>query len=407
MKLLFCQKNFTVGNEQREKGIRMHSDNIRFWILISLITISGFSQGMLLPLIAIILEQNGISSSVNGLHATGIYLGILIASPFMEKPLRKFGFKPIILAGGLLVIISFSLFPFWQALWFWFMLRVTVGIGDQMLHFGIQTWITTTTPKEIRGRRVAYYGMFFGLGFAIGPVMTRFLEVHIALPFILSAILSALVWSLMLFVRNEMPEKGSQELHRANSVHRFVQTLKIAWVALLPGFAYGFLESALHSIFPVYGLRIGHNINLLSFIIPCFALGSLITQIPLGILSDRIGRRKTLLYILSGAMITFAAAAFFEQSALALFAAFTIAGMLVGSLYSLGMAFMTDMLPSSLLPSGNILISILFSIGSISGPFLSGLFLDLLPDASFFTLIASMLFIVFLSILFAKQKPVS
>src|SRR5690606_18770142 len=108
VKLLFCPKNFTVGNEQHEKGIRMHSDNFRFWILISLITISGFSQGMLLPLIAIILEQNGISSSVNGLHATGIYLGILIASPFMEKPLRKFGFKPIILAGGLLVIISFS-----------------------------------------------------------------------------------------------------------------------------------------------------------------------------------------------------------------------------------------------------------------------------------------------------------
>src|SRR5699024_1701333 len=99
---------------------------------------------MLLPLLAIILEQNGVASSVNGLHATGLYLGILIASPFMEKPLRKFGYKPIIMLGGILVFTSLALFPVWQALWFWFVLRMAVGIGDQMIHFGTQTCITST-----------------------------------------------------------------------------------------------------------------------------------------------------------------------------------------------------------------------------------------------------------------------
>ena len=33
----------------------------RFWILVSLVAISGFSQGMLLPLIAIIFEKDGLS----------------------------------------------------------------------------------------------------------------------------------------------------------------------------------------------------------------------------------------------------------------------------------------------------------------------------------------------------------
>src|SRR5690625_1183763 len=116
----------------------MVSAKNRFWILIALVTISGFSQGMLLPLIAVILEQNGVASSVNGLHATGLYIGVLIASPFMEKPMKKFGFKPIIVLGGILVFISLALFPVWDALWFWFVLRVTVGIGDNMLHFGTQ-----------------------------------------------------------------------------------------------------------------------------------------------------------------------------------------------------------------------------------------------------------------------------
>src|SRR5699024_781142 len=162
---------------------------------------------MLLPLLAIILEQNGVSSSVNGLHATGLYLGVLIASPFMEKPMQKFGFKPIIVAGGLLVIISLLLFPIWKALWFWFILRVTIGIGDNLLHFGTQTWITTTSEKNVRGRNIAIYGLSFGAGFTLGPLMTQLLTIHEALPFIVSAALSLLVWSGMFFVRNQWPEQ--------------------------------------------------------------------------------------------------------------------------------------------------------------------------------------------------------
>lgn len=381
----------------------MVSANTRFWILILLSTISGFSQGMLLPLLSIILEQNNVPSSINGLHATGIYIGLLLASPFMEKPLRKFGYKPIILVGGLLVVISMALFPFWQALWFWFILRVTIGIGDQMLHFGTQTWITTTTPKEIRGRRVAYYGMFFGLGFAIGPLMTRLLSINLAAPFLVSAILSLLVWLTLVFVRNEWPEEDTS-IKTTNSLSRLIETGKVAWVALLPGFSYGFLEASLHSIFPIYGLRIGHQVDMLALIIPCFAAGSLITQLPLGILSDKIGRRNTLLFVLSGGIICFILAAMMEHSVAALFIFFTISGMLVGSLYSMGIAYMTDIIPNHLLPTGNLMISIVFSIGSISGPFLGGVFIELFPKVSFFYLIAVVLFIVIAAVFFKKES---
>src|SRR5699024_12424769 len=105
----------------------------RFRILIALVAISGFSQGMLLPLLAIILEKNGVSSSVNGLHATGLYIVVLIASPFMEKPMKKFGFKPMIDIGGVLVFISMRLFPFGEAVWCWFVLRVEIGRRGCML----------------------------------------------------------------------------------------------------------------------------------------------------------------------------------------------------------------------------------------------------------------------------------
>ncbi|RKJ66484.1 MFS transporter, partial [Butyricicoccus sp. 1XD8-22] len=89
-------------------------EKVRFWILIAIVSISGFSQGMLLPLISIIFETDGVSSTLNGLNATGLYIGTLLISPFIEQPLRKFGYKPIIIFGGALVFISLLLFPLWK-----------------------------------------------------------------------------------------------------------------------------------------------------------------------------------------------------------------------------------------------------------------------------------------------------
>lgn len=382
----------------------MVSARTRFWILIGLVTISGFSQGMLLPLIAVILEQNGISSSINGLHATGLYIGILISSPFMEKPLQRLGYKPVIMIGGALVVLSLALFPFWQALWFWFILRVTIGIGDQILHFGTQTWITATADMNNRGRSIAYYGLFFSLGFTLGPLMTNLLSFGIAVPFLLSSFLSMIVWLLMLRVRNETPEKDHTTAYGTSSMKRFLKAIRLAWVAFLPPLAYGFLEATLHGIFPVYGMRIGHEVNILSLIIPCFAAASLFSQIPLGILSDKIGRKKVIMTVVSGGVVAFFAAALLEEYVITLFATFALGGLFVGSLFSLGISFMTDLLPKELLPAGNILCGMSFSIGSILGPFLSGFFLDLWPGLSFFYVIVALLIIVFIATAY-KNDP--
>lgn len=156
---------------------------LRFWVLIGIVAISGYSQGMLLPLIAIIFEKDGLSSTLNGFHATGLYIGVLFISPFMESSLRRFGYKPVILIGGISVVISIALFPIWKSFWFWFILRLIIGIGDHMLHFGTQTWITSFSPAHRRGRNISLYGLFFGLGFAAGPLMTRLVEVNESLPF--------------------------------------------------------------------------------------------------------------------------------------------------------------------------------------------------------------------------------
>lgn len=381
---------------------RQISNKQRFFILVLIVSISGFSQGMLLPLISIIFEQDGLSATLNGLSATGLYIGTLLVSPFMEAPLRKWGYKPIILGGGLLVIVSLVLFPLWKSVLFWFILRLAIGIGDHALHFSTQTWITSTSPKNRLGKNIALYGLSFGLGFAVGPLFVPLVNISEGLPFLLSSVLCLIAWSFVFFLSNDFPEGFTSQ--QTSSAGRFRAALVIAWAAFLPPLSYGFLESSLHAIFPVYSLRQDIPVASVSVILAAFSIGGVVSQLPLGMLSDRFGRKPMLVILLAGGATTFFVGGLFEQFVWALVLSFFIAGLFVGSMFSLGIAYMTDLTPKGLLPTGNLLCGIAFSIGSLTGPFFGGLFLQFSSGVSFLWLVAALLFVICLAIVFYRPK---
>ncbi|MGX6444744.1 MFS transporter [Neobacillus sp. K501] len=383
----------------------MNKDHFRFWILVGIVAISGFSQGMLLPLIAVIFENSGVSSFLNGLNATALYIGILLVSPFMEMPLRKYGYKPVIVFGGALVVAALALFPLWKSFWFWFCLRLLIGIGDHSLHFATQTWITSSSPKEKRGRNISLYGLFFGIGFAAGPLMTPLVNVYEALPFIISSILCLVGWLFVFTLKNDFPEQEVGMNSFINTIKRFGHAMKYGWVAFLPPFCYGFLESSLNGSFPVYALRMDIDVSSVSLVLTAFAIGTIITQLPLGVLSDQYGRRNILVIVLLLGFIGFTSASIFEQSKVGLLISFLFSGMVVGSTFSLGISYMTDLVPKNLLPTGNLLCGIFFSLGSLSGPIIGGLFIQYFQGISFFYIISTMLLILSITIfIFGKRN---
>lgn len=383
-------------------NLRQYINEHRFWVLVLIVSISGFSQGMLLPLISMIFERDGVSSSLNGLNATALYIGTLIIAPFMEAPLRRFGYKPTIIAGGILVIAALLSFPLWKSIVFWFVLRLLIGIGDQALHFSTQTWVTSTSSMDRIGRNISIYGLSVGVGFAVGPMFVPLVDIYEGLPFIVSACLSFFVWVLVFMLDNDRPEMmiGGTAQDRFSS--RFKVTFIVAWIAFLGPFGYGFLESSLNSMFPVYALRIGIPLTMISFIIPAFAVGGIISQIPLGILSDKIGRKPVMLITLGGASIAFAGAGFMGSNVIGIMIMFFIGGLFSGSIFSLGIAYMSDLTPKSLLPTGNLMCGIFFSIGSLTGPILGGFFLEIQKEFSYLFLFTLVLGILFLVTLFGR-----
>ncbi|AOM83687.1 MFS transporter [Salisediminibacterium beveridgei] len=380
----------------------------RYWVLVGMVSIAGFSQGMLLPVLSVMLEGTGISSSANGFNAAALYIGIILISPFIEAPVRKHGYKPVIITGLVIVFISLMLFPVWQTFWFWFILRIIVGIADNLIHFSTQVWISTTSPKEVRGRQLAIYGLAFGLGFGIGPMMTRLLTFSEYLPFIIASAASLVALLFMIRLRNEYPASDFETASKLGTLIRYRKVLSMAWFALLPGFAYGYMEASLHGNYPVYAMRMGMDLSFVTlFLLPGFVFGSLITQLPLGMLSDRLGRSKVLMGIMGIGSVLFYSMTFVEESQWLLFTLFAASGMLLGSSFSLGIAYLADLVPANLLPTGNVMTAVLFAVGSMTGPVVGGFLIEVIGEGAVYYSISLMLLTMFTAgIVFHMRMPV-
>ncbi|MDF2947250.1 MAG: transporter [Bacillales bacterium] len=358
--------------------------NYKFWTLVFSVGISGLSQGMLLPVIAIIIEGEGISSTLNGVHATALYFGVLLISPFLEKPMRKYGYKPIIVIGGFIVLASLLCFPLWKSLYFWFVLRLLVGIGDHMLHFGTQTWITSSEQPHNLGKKLSIYGLSFGVGFMVGPLLANLLEIHISLPFIVSGVISILAWSLILLLKNEIPT-ALEDTKENTQINRYKSVFIIGWACLIAPFGYGILEASINSSFPVYAIRMGYSVDEISILIPAVSLGGIITQFPLGSLADKIGGKKVVPSVILLGSVLFFVTSFFEDNYYLLWVSLLLVGMVIGSIFSLGLKYMSEILPYELLPTSNMLFGVFFSVGSILGPIIGGNIIENFKGISFFT----------------------
>ncbi|WP_052330061.1 MFS transporter [Thermicanus aegyptius] len=383
-------------------------ENSRYYTLVFAVIASGISQGLLLSLLAIILEEKGLTASANSLNAIAIYIGVLLSSPFMERPVKMFGYKWALLLSLAMMGAGAILFPVWENFLFWMGLRFLVGVGDSLLHFATQTWILTTTKEAERGMKISFYGFSYGLGFGIGPLGINLYAIHPWFPF-LFLFLSYLIVAYWVFrLKNEFPhpvsggKKGDQRggvsppspsRGRKALLREYKETILWGWFALLPAFLYGYLESTLNNNFPVYALREGITPAWISLLLPAFIVGGLLFQIPLGIWSDRWGRKRMMvvLFLLGG--MSFLLIPIADRSFFFLLFLFFISGSFVGSSYSLGLAFAADLLPRRRIAKANILSSLLFGVGSIIGAGVNGLMLEhSYPSLMFYFLGALYLF---------------
>ncbi len=351
---------------------------------VMLITLVGVSLSLFIPLLAITMERMGISSTMSGLNTAVAGLGTLCVAPFVPTLAARIGLRPILygsILSSAVLAISFYLAPFWL----WFPLRFLFGAFIGTLFVLSEYWINAAAPPEKRGMVMGMYATMLAIGFVIGPVVLMFTGTTGAAPY-LAGVAIYLLALIPLFLAGEDLPGIVEEKHAG-----VISYMTAVPVATFAGLVFGAIETGAFSLLPVYGLRSDMPEATAALLISIVVSGNIISQIPIGWLSDHSDRRKILLLCGVIGCVGAVAMPLTVSVPMAFYVVLFIWGGFTGGLYTVGLAHLGARFTGHELANANAAFVMLYSLGLVIGPPLVGLGMDSFGSHGFALALAGML----------------
>lgn len=344
------------------------SDRKGFFAIYLSVALSYLGVGLVAPLIAIVLAEHGENSFIVGLIGTTMFAAFTLASFPVGALIDRAGPKPVLVGGLVVYGAAILLFAFIAVTWQFFAVRAIEGVGAAAISVATETMISQLSKPSERARRMSYYALSVGIGWATGPLAgTLLFRVRPQLPFAACFALSVVAGVLAAALIRKTHPGGR---HGEN----IFDVLKIAIVVpISAGAFYGYLMSSLVTLFPLY-LRQELNVpdTGMGAIITAVIIGTIASQVPIGQAADRFGKRRTLLactILLGGVFVVIP----FHEDWRVFLVTGALAGALAGSLYPIGLSLIGEMVRKERLGGAHSAFSLAFGLGSLIGPSLSGL----------------------------------
>jgi len=339
--------------------------------VIACITSVGIGLGVSIPLLAILLERQGVSSTLIGLNTAMPALATLIATPFISPLLRRIPtgtFLLICLGVSAACMPLYFVFP---NVWMWFPIRFVSGMALAGLFVVSEFWINQLADNKNRGLLMGIYGTILSAGFAVGPVVLLTVGADGLSPFLVVSVLTLLSSIPILFALNLAPqvtERPSRGL---------LAFLTVAPAATLAGLVYGATETNIFNMLPIYAMRVGHTESVAALILAVFAAGSMIFNIPIGMASDRFDRRTVLLICATFGFVGTALLPVVSQNIMVFLPTLFIFGGVVVGMYTVGLAMLGERFRGADLAAANAAFVLMYSTGALIGPPVAGAAMDI------------------------------
>ncbi|MBU8545863.1 MULTISPECIES: MFS transporter [Roseomonadaceae] len=333
--------------------------------------IFGLTYSLLAPLVALNLAGRGLGETMIGLNAAMHAVGVLLIAPFLPRLAARFGVRAMIILALLLSAFLLLLFPVLPFLWAWFLLRLGIGAGAEVLFVLTESWASELSDEATRGRIMATYVAMLSLGFAGGPMILSIAGHDGMLPFLLGAAAALLALLLMAHPAILSPKMGARA--HGNPL-RF---MRLAPVAMSTTALNAAVETAGLSFLALYAMRLGWDERGGTHLITTLMLGAILLQLPIGWLCDKMDRRRLMLWLGSAATLGALAWPFLlDMPWLAYPALFLWGGIFVG-IYTTMLVVVGARFRGAELVGIYTAMGLFWGAGALLGPSLAGLALDL------------------------------
>lgn len=357
-------------------------DRVRWLSLaaaIASITAVGVAIGLGIPLLSILLESRGHSASAIGFNTAVAGVASIAMAPFAIPVAVRFGVIRTMVFAIAAGALSFAGFYFADHYWMWLPLRAVMHAAMTVLFILSEFWISASAPPQKRGLVLGIYATVLSLGFAFGPWLFAQIGSEGFAPFGVGVIIIALAAVPVMIAWRESPDISGHG--SGASFGRYVFLVPTATAAVL---VFGAVETGGFALFPVYGSRIGYGEADSALLLTAIGLGNVLLQVPLGMISDRVRDRRTILAAcaligLAGMVVLPMVADNWYLMAAVLF----VWGGVVAGLYTIGLAHLGSRLSGRDLASANAAFVFCYGVGMIAGPQVIGSGMDIFGPHGF------------------------
>ena len=373
------------------------------WLAIGAVTatvsVFAIAQGLSYPLLAFILERQGVSPTMIGLSAAMSPLGMIVASSFVPRLVNWLGGVRTVLICSVMCATMFALIGATQNLWLWFPLRFMLGFSVIPLYVLSEVWMIALAPAHARGRFMGVYTSIISLGFALGPATLALVGTQGWAPFLVGISAFVTCGLFVLAVSARLPAFHEDE--QQGTVRRFLPVAPTLLLAVVV--AAGF-ETAMMSLLPSYGRAFAIGEGQMATLLTVFIVGNFALQVPLGLLADRWNARGVMLLCAVMAIVGCA----LLPVVLGTPAQWPVAffwGAFAYGIYTMAIVELGQRFTGSMLVAGNAAFALMWGLGGISGPPSAGIAMQVFGANGLPLILASLcLILVVVALLRARQR---
>lgn len=271
-----------------------HKYSKNFWLMCLAMFFFMTSFNFILP------ELNGYISLLDGAEKKGLIITLFtisaaISRPFSGKLADTIGRKKVIYFGILCSLIVILLYPFSLSVFFFLMLRFFHGFSAGFAPTGATALLTDLIPERARGHAMGLWGTFISLGIGVGQTLGSWIYVTFDsynILFLCGAFFSLVALILVFWIKETKVNPSKFE----------IKLLKISWKDVfepnvLPAAFVMFLSASCSGLIFVLtpDLSTYLGISNKGFFFGIYVISTIIIRLFTSSLSDKIGRKKTLL----------------------------------------------------------------------------------------------------------------
>jgi MFS family permease len=353
------------------------------WPLFFGLCMMMIGNGLQSTLLGVRATEAGFSSLATGFVMSAYYAGFMGGTRLVPRLLKNVGhirvFAALAALASMMILVQ-GLFVMPSV---WALMRVLTGFSYAGLYIVVESWLNNLATKETRGKILALYLLMTYLGIVAGQFLLNAADPHGDALFILTSIFISLSILPIALSKRPGPDFSAP---KAMSLHELwgVSPLGMAAVTMS-----GLANSMLLSIGAVYAARRGFDTAAISTFMAAMVAGGAAGQLPIGMLSDRMERRRMILYVSVASCLC--ALLCFLASGLWLPLFYLIAFLLGATsmtIYGLCVAYTNDHLDPHQYVAASSAMLMVNGMGAIAGPMLSTGLMSAFGTGAYFPTIA-------------------